>query len=439
MKKIILALLVGVMAISCQSKKEVAINFVINDPKSEPITISISAMDTIIALDETGKASFILPIEEAQYGVMRYKWRNIPVYLEPGKAFTANWNLSPEGLFVTFEGAGADKNNYMNGSELVTPTMGDFGLAEDEFVAKMDKLVADNYAVLESKKFNKEFVEMEKHRINYMIYGILWQYARNGERSEAFYQKINDLVLDDERLMTLNEYSNYLQGAVSALANRGKDMASLDFLEGTLASMNYAKANLKSDMMKQYVIGMEACGYVAKEGVNKADEIKAMVEECVTNPEIKAAFDLLYAEGTVITKGATSPGFNYKDINGKEVSLESLRGKVVYIDLWATWCSPCRAEIPALQKLEEMFKGTNIAFVSISMDEDKAEWEKVVKGEGLGGIQLHNGGDEEFANAYQVQGIPRFILIDKEGKIIEANMMRPSDEGTIEMLSMYAE
>lgn len=128
--------------------------------------------------------------------------------------------------------------------------------------------------------------------------------------------------------------------------------------------------------------------------------------------------------------GDPSPVFKYLDINGKEVSLKDLKGKYVYIDVWATWCGPCKRELPHLKELEEKMHGKKIVFVSISCDQDKAAWERMVKEKGLGGIQLHNGGDREFMTAFEIRGIPRFILLDKKGKIVNPNMTRPSNPET---------
>ena len=128
--------------------------------------------------------------------------------------------------------------------------------------------------------------------------------------------------------------------------------------------------------------------------------------------------------------GDPSPVFKYLDINGKEVSLKDLKGKYVYIDVWATWCGPCKRELPHLKELEEKMHGKKIVFVSISCDQDKAAWERMVKEKGLGGIQLHNGGDREFMTAFEIRGIPRFILLDKKGKSVNPNMTRPSNPET---------
>ena len=91
-----------------------------------------------------------------------------------------------------------------------------------------------------------------------------------------------------------------------------------------------------------------------------------------------------------LKEGDQAPTFKYLDINGKEVSLSDLKGKYVYIDIWATWCGPCTGELPHLKELEKKMHGKKIVFVSISCDKDKAAWEKMVKEKGLEGVQLHN-------------------------------------------------
>lgn len=110
--------------------------------------------------------------------------------------------------------------------------------------------------------------------------------------------------------------------------------------------------------------------------------------------------------------------------------IDDLKGKYVYIDVWATWCGPCRGEIPALKGLEHTYEGKDIHFVSISCDKDKKAWENMVKKEELKGVQLHMGTDRSFMDAYYINGIPRFILLDRNGNIVSANMSRPSNAQT---------
>ena len=142
-----------------------------------------------------------------------------------------------------------------------------------------------------------------------------------------------------------------------------------------------------------------------------------------------------HAAADTLKAGMASPDFRYRDVNGKVVSLKDLKGKYVYIDIWATWCGPCCLEIPHLKELEQKMHGKKIAFVSISVDENRKAWQKFVKEKGMGGIQLNAEGNEKFMQAYGISGIPRFILLDKKGKIIDADMTRPSNPKTLKRLS----
>lgn len=139
-------------------------------------------------------------------------------------------------------------------------------------------------------------------------------------------------------------------------------------------------------------------------------------------------------EAKSLQAGDRCPNFSYEDIHGNKVTLKDLRGKYVYIDIWATWCPPCRDELPFLKTLEEKFKDKNIWFVSISCDKNKEKWMKMVKEEKLGGIQLHMGKDWSFMEAFNNRKIPRFILVDRKGKIISPKTSRPSEPETEEML-----
>ncbi len=137
--------------------------------------------------------------------------------------------------------------------------------------------------------------------------------------------------------------------------------------------------------------------------------------------------------------GKASPGFDYENFKGGKTKLSDLKGKYVYIDLWATWCAPCRAEIPYLQKIEEKYHGKNIEFVSISIDKlkDNEKWKKFVTDKHLGGVQLFADKDweSEFVVNYGVTGIPRFILIDPQGNVLKSDAARPSDPELDKQLS----
>lgn len=124
-------------------------------------------------------------------------------------------------------------------------------------------------------------------------------------------------------------------------------------------------------------------------------------------------------------KGAKLPDVSFKDVTGKEVNLQSLKGNYIYIDLWASWCVPCIAEIPNLHNLENDYKGKNIAFVSISLDENKKAWRDKMMELKLEGVQLELG-DSNYDKLMNVSGIPHFLLYDPAGKLLMYKAPRPS-------------
>lgn len=128
--------------------------------------------------------------------------------------------------------------------------------------------------------------------------------------------------------------------------------------------------------------------------------------------------------------------FSFPDKDGKQVSFASLKGKVVVIDVWATWCGPCRAEFPYLKQLEKDIEGMPIQIVSISTDaeKDKEKWLKMIKDENLGGIQLFASVQNELSKYYKINSIPRFLVFDKNGKIVSVDAPRPSDKKLKELL-----
>ncbi len=137
--------------------------------------------------------------------------------------------------------------------------------------------------------------------------------------------------------------------------------------------------------------------------------------------------------------GKPSANFNnYENYRGGTTSLSDLKGKYVYVDIWATWCGPCKAEIPALKKVEKAYEGKNIEFVSISVDDlkDKEAWKAMVADKELGGIQLFadNSWESDFTKTFKVNSIPRFLLIDPNGNVVSPDAPRPSSAKLLEML-----
>jgi peroxiredoxin len=117
-------------------------------------------------------------------------------------------------------------------------------------------------------------------------------------------------------------------------------------------------------------------------------------------------------------RSAKAPDFTLQDLSGKNVHLADLRGKVVMVEFWATWCPPCRASIPEIERLHRNYQGKGLVTLGISVDE--GGWDEVsafARDAGISYTILK--GDEEVMSEYMVRAIPATFLVDKNGMIVK--------------------
>jgi peroxiredoxin len=131
--------------------------------------------------------------------------------------------------------------------------------------------------------------------------------------------------------------------------------------------------------------------------------------------------------------GQTATDLSLPDLNGKMISLSELKGKVVLIDFWASWCGPCRHNNPRLAKLYKKYHSKGLEIYGISLDEEIDSWKKAVRHDKLNWIQVidDKGWEAPSASAYGVDMIPSSFLIDREGVIRIINAEGPDLESSV--------
>jgi thiol-disulfide isomerase/thioredoxin len=119
--------------------------------------------------------------------------------------------------------------------------------------------------------------------------------------------------------------------------------------------------------------------------------------------------------------------------------LDSNRGKLVYIDFWASWCAPCRQAMPSSHKLKEKFKGKEVAFIYLALNDNKEKWQKASIEENLSGNNdnyfIVNSKTSSFIDDLDIITIPRYLIYDKTQKLIYKNAPSPNDDGLTEILN----
>ena len=197
---------------------------------------------------------------------------------------------------------------------------------------------------------------------------------------------------------------------------------------------------LKSENIKQALAPLiiEAVSPTSATATN--EEIIALVKQLVKDNDLLNTLSKHIDLVNKLKVGQPFPALPaLTDLNDKEVKYEHLplKGKLLFIDIWATYCPDCRKELPALEALQEDYKTEPITFVSISVDRDKEAWKAMVKEKKLRGIHLYASPEikELFKELYDLRSIPRYMLIDEKGNIINANLPMPSDKNLKELIT----
>lgn len=224
------------------------------------------------------------------------------------------------------------------------------------------------------------------------------------------------------------DFNNYLNKKAIILSS--KNGFNKTWYRENKANFNHKIANLRSELSN----ALKSYANIPSEIVkNEVLTIEQYIEKIVGDYAEENKF------ASKLVKGAVSPTFkDYENYDGSKTSLSDFKGKYVYIDVWATWCGPCKAQIPFLKKVEKEYHGKNIVFVSMSVDKEKDydEWRKMIEEKQLSGVQIiaPNQTNSEFTKAYNIHSIPRFILIDPNGKIVDYDAPRPSDTENIKKI-----
>ncbi len=455
MKKYFTLTTVIILTLLWSCKKETPVNYVLlsGDSNTKGGKLRISSLNgdffKNINVTDTGSFSDTLFIEKnGIYTIDFYKVRFAP-YLSRGAKIHLEVDAKQRAitLLQSTEDDYAELNNYF---VYRYGKKNDFGanykVDESTFEAETKAFQKDLEDRLEVvKNIPKDIKDKEMRAINYSRllkkdgyegwHGELNK-IRGFKASDTFKKELEELSFDsgedylysyDYRLIVKKDFQKRVFSYYSDSLSYPEALAKVLSEETNQAVKN----GELYDYIRVYGIGTQAGEY------NKDAVAKYFYESTNKNhiAIIKESIELLKK----LDVGQPSAKFNYENYAGGTTSLDDLKGKYVYIDVWATWCGPCKAQIPFLQKVEKQYHGKNIHFVSLSVDkqQDKEKWRKMIANKKLGGIQLITDNDfsTPFISSYKINGIPRFILLDPEGNIVKANAPRPSNKKLIELFN----
>ncbi len=391
-----------------------------------------------------GKATARLDGMDALYAKVFYGEKSRDIYLQSGDDMTIAFDANDFDNTFAVKGGNEKAIDYLGKIQLVNLPDESYALPWAQFKKAIESKMSTMKRLLKVRKFaaSDKFQKMEEGRITYfyanafLMYPVSHLYLTQDTTmtlGDDYYATLRQYVKEDADLADVDEYRNYMIETSHVLDEAGKHIR--QYYPKVLAEMNYIGEHFDNEKVRESLIHHLAFTYVEGNGTDNIADLQNIYYTYVASPYLNALFKQACAKWDKAAVGKPSPDFKGVDVNGKQMSLKDFRGKYVYIDMWATWCGPCQKELPFLKKLEEKYTGRNITFVGLSIDADKAKWEARVKSGELCGTQLYIGRGSKFQADYRISGIPRFILLDPNGRIINPDMTRPSSDDTEKILN----
>lgn len=427
--------------------------------------------DNKVTIHKNGHFKIDLELDEPQYYYMIYNKVAQLIYLEPQDDLHLEFDGHQMIKTLAFQGKAARKNEYLKKRfeyDRKTQSMvhhqgkrfglyllkwNDYKQQVDEHTAKIETVIKAEYPKVKRKDTRlKKFVNYEMANaigtkaLFYMQYPAhhahftrqssidFWEGIPLGEIEKI---KNED---DKSRLMSkayrdfLNQYSlalteKKLLEKKTALSSKNEFIKRAYFDVDNQFAYKWQRDYVKTRILYEHI---------NQSGVTLMKESFEDLKKQKVPASYISAVQKAWDKWALTEEGALAPEIVGQDTAGQVVKLSDFRGKVVYIDVWATWCGPCRQQIPFLKETEKRFHGKDVVFLSVSIDNNKKKWKEFVKKEKLTGVQIHNPGGwgSDICKKYNITGIPRFMLIDKEGKVVTVRAHRPS-QGIDNMLKKH--
>jgi len=430
---------------------------------SKELYLSKDGQKDTLRIGEDGTFSVEVPCTKPADAVLQGEDVRLKLYLEPGGNLEIAINREGDDKSIRFSGDLALPARYLYEKALHDREIQEMLLAcyrppktAGDFKTLWDSLTQNRVAFLETFKMahpglSENFFGREKLAISYDYYADLYRYPRrvnviNRERMKIptdWYTFLENIKMDDPAILDISEgewfvtYYVALESAKRAGISYEEISFNADWIRETFDFVrDHFPHHEFYNQIGYYFLNL----YMENDRMGTAG-IEDLVVEYLsksTNETLKMDIQRSCDKWASIAKGQPAPDFALPDIDGDTISLKDFRGKYVFIDFWFAGCGSCKAMFPYLKLIINEYKQRNVIFISISVDKERSDWERMLKeGYDEEGMQvlfeekpnwIHLWGPQSRAVAkqYLITGYPSYILIDRDGNFVRYRCERPS-------------
>ncbi|MCA1757379.1 MAG: TlpA family protein disulfide reductase [Bacteroidales bacterium] len=445
-KLIIFGVILALAACSTDnSKKESLLSGTVLNSNEGFVLLSMAGKTDTIPLNEAGSFSHTFLMEDASKAILSTERKYVITWMEPGSTLNVSFDVSDPEATRSLTGDTQAESEYSNKIDKVSRELNQsvretYKLEPEAFRAS---ILADrqkkedmlNNLISGNPDISQRFIEDEKTAYEFSYYSLLISYEQahkyyagvdTVDLPADWYSFMNDVDVNNEAYLDIPESANVISSIINKKINESSELG--DDAWGTEALLeeqfNWIEANITNPVVADHFMNSFISGILDFNGPAGIEEYIDRYYQISVNEDKKTALASAVAEWEPIMPGMDAPVFNLPDLEGNMVSLKDFAGKYVYIDFWATWCGPCKIEIPVLGQLATDYADKNIEIISISVDRDKQAWIDMVTEDKPNWMQLHDG--VNLNDEYLVKFIPTFVLIDRNGKILDPRAPRPS-------------
>ena len=391
--------------------------------------------DIILTTDESGNFDTTFVLTEPGY----YNLSRNTIYLSPGDDLVVK--ITQTNSEAEFSGTSAEINTYMK--KRLFPKGGSFLEAGRNIVGDFDatKLLIDSLAAVRQAELDalqtadSKFKELESMRIladQVNSYISFYSYA-----GYAIRQKGLEFELPER-----NEFMKNLAPIVAPMFAKLNKAEYLDVAVVRDVFSYYSNDELKElwfaglemptrtkELYEASALSYKLSGAVSQELIDEVTNFANNVANKDFADEMRGKIEA----ASKLLPGRPAIDIALEDTDGNSYKLSDFKGKVIYLDFWATWCGPCIQESPYFEAMAKQFDGKDVTFLTISTDKGKKEWLNYLAANEKQLKQYHTA-DPNLGEGWDLKFIPRFILIDKDFNIADAYATRPSQEVTAETI-----